>query len=230
MTHFISSLCTAGILYTPPGDFDGYDIIELTVEDSSSAVSGKRSEVSVINIHVVGVNDAPVLTLVEATEGGEGSSREVYESSITKIDGVAVSDIDAYSSFLTVTVSCDPGAGRISSEGKYFSGISVESKVEEPHKTTLRGSVSALSSAMSTGYLKYLPAEDFSSTTGDNAIRVRVTDEGSLSDEVEIIFNVISVYNPPTVTFNTAHLETVEDVDDDLGGLTILVDAREVDR
>jgi len=193
----------AGIIYTPREDFNGYDVISL----------GLGGVVSSIDVHVLAVNDAPELTTSAGLATMSLTTEESVPLPITNIGLFDADSSEIEGAFMTVTVSCGSEEGTISTNGKYWSGVSV-AKVDDASIVVMRGSAGALNSALMNGYLNFRPTDNFS---GAGRIVVTASDEGNngiggvLSDTLEVDVTVKEIYNPPSLTFSKSRVEIVED-------------------
>ena len=206
---------SASVRYTPKADFNGYDTVELAVTGNHEPADDGAAT---INVQVLAVNDSPLLTADDNSAALSGDEGEAV-----KIANIAVSDVDGDQSFLTALLECEPSAGIFSTFDRHFPGVTATATVAS--LLSLRGSTSAISSALTSGYVHFIPADD---SAGTHIISVTVTDEGGLSDSLSLSVLVNDVYSPPAVAFNTNRIETVEDVDDELSTLAIVVTARDL--
>ncbi|WP_421658339.1 Ig-like domain-containing protein [Leptothermofonsia sp. ETS-13] len=170
-------------------NFNGEDTINLSVNDNGNTGSGiPLSDSQVIAVNVLGVNNAPVITVPLAPSTNAGVN--------LAIAGISINDPDAGSGLLRVTIAAANGVLSIPTENLTFSqgdGM-LDSRI------TFAGSLSAINTALAG--LVYRSNPNF---TGFETISISVNDQGSsgigtpLSDTRTLFVNVGGAVNNPPI-------------------------------
>ena len=93
--------------YTPPKDWYGTATVSFTIHDMgfpSPSIGGSMSANTTLSVTVAAVNDAPTVTIL--------SYPNVTEDTTLNIADLFVTDVDAYSGLLNVSVRTEKGMCR----------------------------------------------------------------------------------------------------------------------
>ncbi len=170
-------------------NFNGEDTINLSVNDNGNTGSGiPLSDSRAIAVNVLGVNNAPVITVPLAPSTNAGVN--------LAIAGISINDPDAGSGLLQVTIAAANGVLSIPTENlTFFQGDgTLDSRI------TFAGSLSAINIALAG--LVYRSNPNF---TGFETISISVNDQGSsgigtpLSDTKTLFVNVGGAVNNPPI-------------------------------
>ncbi|MCL6434297.1 MAG: tandem-95 repeat protein [Leptolyngbyaceae cyanobacterium HOT.MB2.61] len=180
------------LVYLGDRDFNGTDFITVNVSDSVSPGSGgvPLSDTRTLTVTVNPVNDAPVLTVPGAQMANENTN--------LRITGISVSDVDATSDNLTVSLSAGNGTLTLGAT----TGLTFSSGNGNQNASMIfSGTLAAINNALST--LTYRGNLNFN---GEDTINLSVNDNGNtgsgipLSDSQAIAVNVLGVNNAPVIT------------------------------
>ena len=179
------------VTYTPAGHFTGIDTFSYTVVDNGSPPARASGTVTVT---VVAVNDAPSLVLPSA-----GTTTEdlplVFSMNGTNL--IQVSDVDAGTQPLLVSLSCTNGSLTLSSTN----GLSFTTGTNGASSMAFAGAQTALNAALTNLQYRWR-----SQTGGVDALTVTVNDQGNtgkggpLSTNSVIPLTITGVNDPPVVT------------------------------
>jgi ELWxxDGT repeat protein/VCBS repeat-containing protein len=184
----------SGLLYQGDRDFNGADLLTISVSDSLNGANGiPLSDTETITITVTPVNDAPVLTVPAA--------QRVNENTNLNITGISVVDVDATGD-LTVNVFASRGQLSLSS----IAGLAFDlGDGVQDEALTFRGTQAAINNALRT--LTYRPNADFN---GNDTISINVSDGGNtglggvLGDAEAIAITVLGLNSAPLITVPTS--------------------------
>jgi VCBS repeat-containing protein len=184
-------------------NINGTDRIVVSVSDRGNTGSGgARSDTRTLTVNIDAVNDAPVLTISGNT------TRPAVEDTLTSISGITVSDVDAGSSPIEVSLSATQGLLTLNPAGLASSnGVGTNT-------VTLSGTVAALNTAL--GSLRY---QGNSNYFGPDTVSITVNDQsatgsgGALTDTKSLSINVTAVNDLPQLTLPTGPLTVAEDTD-----------------
>ncbi|MBW4695517.1 MAG: tandem-95 repeat protein [Lyngbya sp. HA4199-MV5] len=179
------------LTYQANKDFNGSDVITVNVNDNGNIGNGVAlSDTKSLSITVTPVNDAPILMVPTA--------QTVNENTALYVTGVSVSDVDASSGAIAVSLAATNGKLSLGST----TGLSFTSGNGTTPSTTLifSGTLAAVNSALST--LIYRGNANFS---GTDSISLNVNDNGNtgfgipLSDSKTIALTVLGVNQAPVI-------------------------------
>ncbi|MET1491998.1 VCBS domain-containing protein, partial [Uliginosibacterium paludis] len=161
----INSTLAASVTYQPDGNYNGTDKLTMTSSDGrNSGSSTTLSDSDSIAITVTPVNDAPVNTLP--------TSWSTTEDTSVKLSGLSVTDVDAASGPMSITLSVTSGSIAASST----SAVSVSGSGSST--VTLTGTLASLNAylAASSTVPVYTPA---SNATADVTLTMTTNDNGN---------------------------------------------------
>ncbi|MDQ7016693.1 MAG: tandem-95 repeat protein, partial [Gammaproteobacteria bacterium] len=197
------------LTYTGNLNFNGSERLNITVNDGGSSGSGgPLSDSGSVAIEVTPVNDAPLLNVPGILAVNEDISLSV--------SGVSISDVDAGTTPLTVTLSANNGTLSLTqvnnitfTTGSSASGASI----------TFSGQLADINAALAT--LSYRGNANF---FGADSIRVAVDDQGggggaALTDSRLIAVDVSPINDGPNISLSVSVLSYQE------GDLPLLLDA-----
>ncbi|HSD36510.1 MAG TPA: putative Ig domain-containing protein [Rhodocyclaceae bacterium] len=172
---------------TPPAT----DTLSLLVNDNGNAGSGSaRTASDSATINITAVNDAPVATIAQP-------SYSATEQVTLRLDGtgLSISDVDAASGTMTVTLSV------VSGELNVALGSSGAS-VNHVSSTTVRftGTLAQINQSLSGSdgtAIRYTIDSDAPPAT--DTLTLAVTDNGALSDSKNVTINITAVNDAPTL-------------------------------
>ncbi|MBW4471648.1 MAG: tandem-95 repeat protein, partial [Stenomitos rutilans HA7619-LM2] len=179
------------LTYQADKDFNGSDVITVNVNDNGNTGNGVAlSATKSLSIAVTPVNDAPILTVPTA--------QVVNENTTLHVTGVSISDVDASSGAIAVSLAATNGKLSLGST----TGLSFTSGNGSTPSTSLifSGTLAAINSALST--LIYQGNANFS---GADSISLNVNDNGNtgfgipLSDSKTIALTVLGVNQAPVI-------------------------------
>ena len=168
----------------------GDTTLTVQVDDGGDNGSGgAKSDTDTVTITLTNINDAPILTVP--------NTFTITEDTQTGLVGIQVSDIDADSETINVTVSVTAGTLSATSAGGVTATIQSETSV------LLAGTVTSLSSYLIAGSVSFLPATD---STSDVTVTIIANDlgnsgtGGSMSDTATSTISIAPVNDAPTVS------------------------------
>ncbi|XQQ05829.1 MAG: DUF4347 domain-containing protein [Leptolyngbya sp. IPPAS B-1204] len=170
---------TGKLTYTPAANANGTATVTVQLRDSGGTANGGQdtSAPQTFTITVNSVNDPPVVNLT--------STSQSILSNNSLISGVSISDIDAGSNPVTVTLSVNSGTLNVGTTP----GVTVGSN--STGNVTLTGTVGNINSALSN--LRYTSSNSFS---GNDSLNITVNDQGNtggnaLSDTKTVALSVV---------------------------------------
>ncbi|WNZ24950.1 DUF4347 domain-containing protein [Leptolyngbya sp. NK1-12] len=170
---------TGKLTYTPAANANGTATVTVQLQDSGGTANGGQdtSAPQTFTITVNPVNDPPVVNLT--------STSQSILSNNSLISGVSISDIDAGSSPVSVTLSVNSGTLNVATTP----GVTIGSN--STGNVTLTGTVSDINTALSN--LRYTSSNSFS---GNDSLNVIVNDNGNtgggaLSDSKTVALSVV---------------------------------------
>ena len=204
---YTSPNASGSLKYTPVADQHGTATITVTVtDDGGTANGGDDSKTRTFTITVDSVNDAPVNAAPASAAVNEDGTLTFSNSPLT---GLAVSDVDAGSSPIRVTLSGTNGTVTLGHPTQF--GISfVAGDGTDDTTMTFEGSLAAVNAALDG--TSYEPAADF---YGTGALTITSNDQGAtgsggaLSDSDSVVITVFPVNDQPTL--NAIADETVNE-------------------
>ncbi|MBW4522495.1 MAG: VCBS domain-containing protein [Scytolyngbya sp. HA4215-MV1] len=216
----------AGLTYQGNLDFNGADIINLSVDDQGNTGGAPLSTSKTINVNVTAVNDAPAIVV---PTGGV----TVDEDAIAILSGISITDIDALSGTLRVSLSVAQGLINLSS----VTGLTFTAGSNGSKSMTFTGTLANINTALND--LTYRGDANFN---GTDTLNLSVSDLGSTgaggaktdSDTLNITINavddapVITVPGAKTVAEDTDLVISginVNDVDSAAGQLVVTLSA-----
>ncbi|MGI9517880.1 MAG: DUF4347 domain-containing protein, partial [Pirellulaceae bacterium] len=222
-----------GLTFASDPDFAGTALLQIVSNDAGGSGSGGPLEdTDVIVIDVAAANDAPVATIV-------GSAYGVNEDdSYRLLGGFSVSDVDAGSGDLEVTLTVTQGVIRLTN----VTGLTFSAGANDSATMTFTGTLADLNAAL--GTVTYRPGANFS---GTDTVTLLVDDLGNTggsaltdSDSANII--VAGVNDAPINTVpgdqttnqdtslvfsaSNSNLISVNDIDAGSGLLEVTLEAK----
>ncbi len=189
------------LVYTPNANFNGTDSFTYTV------TSGGVTETGTVTVNVGAVNDAPVNALP--------ASFTTLEDTAMVLTGLSISDEDAGTGSMTVTLVVNNGILNVSGGGASIAG-SGSSVV------TLTGTVAQINATLA-ATVDYVPNNNFN---GTDTLALSTSDGGStgsggvLTDSDSVSITVTPVNDAPVNALPTSY-STMEDTALKLSGLSI---------
>jgi hypothetical protein len=205
LTGSLTALNTAlnSLTYRGRTDFQGpTDILTIVVSDQGNSGSGGTlTDTDTIDITVNAVNDAPVVTVP--------TSRSVQEDTDLVLTGINVTDIDAGSGSVQLTLSATNGRLNVAdAAGTTITG-------NNSGEVILSGTLAQIRTALTTANnVRYRGNQDYN---GPDTVTVSFNDQGNtgsgggLSDSRSFSINVTAVNDLPTLTLPTGPLAINED-------------------
>lgn len=188
---------TDNLTYRADADFNGADTLTMSTNDGgNSGTGGAQSDVDTVAITVDAVNDTPAATITPT------SYNATEQTALTlKGSGLAISDVDAASGSMTVTLSVTEG---ILNATAGDSGASVSNTGTS--SLTITGTVAqinALLAAGGTSTLSYINNSDTPSASATLSLQVADngnTGGGSLTASDTATINIAAVNDAPTLS------------------------------
>ena len=177
--------------YTPNANFSGVDSFTYRANDGTAS-----SNLATVTINVNPVNDAPVATITPATYA---ATEQVALS--LKNTGLSISDVDAASGSMTVTLSVTEGALTVTAGG---SGALVSNSGTS--SVTITGTVTQINNLLNTDGTSTVSYSDNTNTPSASAtLTLQVNDNGntgggSLTNSDTATINITPVNDAPTLT------------------------------
>ena len=219
-------IAASRVSYLSAPNANGDVTLTATVNDLGNTGSGGALSASdTVVLRIAAVNDAPVITVP--------SSISLTEDTAGVITGITVSDVDAGSGLLTVTLSAPSGTlSAISGNGVTVGGSA--------GALTLTGSQADLNAFIAAGGLRYLPGANIA---GQVTLSVSVNDNGNTGSgggqtaSASITLDIAAVNDAPVnivpgsqqtaggspLVFDAAHGNAIRIQDVDAGGGQLLV-------
>ncbi|HVI91728.1 MAG TPA: DUF5801 repeats-in-toxin domain-containing protein [Dongiaceae bacterium] len=146
------------VTYTPTGNYNGSDTLTMTTNDNGhTGGGGSKTDTDTVAITVTPVNDAPVNTVPGAQTASAGT-----EKSIT---GLSISDVDAGSGPMTVTLSVAHGVINVTGSGVTNNGTGT---------VTINGTLSQINTIL--GTVKYTATSGYN---GSDTLTINTNDNGN---------------------------------------------------
>jgi len=191
----------SGMTYTPPKDWYGTATVSFTIHDMgfpSPSIGGSMSANTTLSVTVAAVNDAPTVTIL--------SYPNVTEDTTLNIADLFVTDVDAYSGLLNVSVRTEKGTFTLGDT------TAVGIAVDTPMYKNLQGNVSSINMALMS--LAFTPTTHFFGTA---YLIVEVDDQGNspapaLQTSVTIPITVTSINDVVSLVLTSGYMDTNEDV------------------
>jgi large repetitive protein len=213
----VNTALLSGINYKGLQDFSGTDTLTMETNDNGNTgvtgVAGALIDTDSFDIVVNPVNDAPVNTLP--------ADQVTDEDQALLLTGLSISDVDAGTGSMTVTLSVNRGLLTLAAS----SGVTITNNGTV--NVTLEGSVTDINTLLAVaGGVSYQPN---AGVNGDDTFTMVTNDNGNtgiagspvpLSDTDSLIINVEAVNNPPIITSPTT-LSASEDTAVNIGGVSI---------
>lgn len=205
LTGTLAALNTAlaSFNYQSKLNISGSERIVVSVNDRGNTGSGGfLADTKTLSINIDAVNDAPVLT-VSGT-----STRNIVEDTLTSLSGISVSDVDAGTNPIEVTLNALQGLLSLNTSGL------ASNTGNGTNTVTISGTVAALNASL--GSLRYQGNPNY---YGADTVTATVNDlgfsgtGGSLTDTKSLSINVTAVNDPPQLTLPTGPLTLTEDTD-----------------
>ena len=213
-----------GIVYFPKNNFNG-------IEDVTFSSSYVDQDV-VVNMAVRAVNDAPVLSFVDAGV----SSLTIDEGTPANLKLVKAEDVDCVEfdgGTLEVEVYAVDGVGAVVTSGNvHIPGVWVSTN-SDATGVVLKGGVGATNDALTgtSDFLVYNPPVDYH---GSASVAYVVSDLGNSGSGGALFatlvhsITIVEVHDAPTITFSSSRSHAVEDISS-LLNVDITVAAKEID-
>ncbi|MGI0485065.1 beta strand repeat-containing protein [Pantanalinema rosaneae CENA516] len=198
------------LIYRGNQDFNGTDALTVNVSDLGNTGNGVAlSDTKVLAITINPVNDAPVLTVPGAQSANENTD--------LRITGIQVSDVDAGTGNITVSLSVVSGRLTLGST----TGITISQGSNQSSSMVFSGTLAAINNALNN--LIYRGNLDFN---GADSLTISVSDNGNtgsgiaLGDTETIAINVLGINSPPSITL-PASPEITPNTNLAISGITI---------
>ncbi|UBF28176.1 tandem-95 repeat protein [Kovacikia minuta CCNUW1] len=177
------------LVYKGNPNFNGTDTIDVRVNDNGNTGAGiALSDSEAIAVNVLGVNNAPVITVPLAPAANTGTN--------LNITGVSIADPDAGSGLMKVTIAAANGVLSIPTTGLTL----LQGNGNQNSRITFEGTLAAVNTALAN-----LVYRSFIGFTGFETISISANDGGNsgigtpLSDTKTLFINVGgAINNPPT--------------------------------
>ena len=177
--------------YTPNANFSGVDSFTYRASDGTAS-----SNLATVTINITAVNDAPVATITPATYAA------TEQVALTlKNTGLSISDVDAGSGSMTVTLSVTEGTLTVTAGG---SGAVVSNSGTS--SVTITGTVTQINNLLSTdatSTVSYIDNTDTPSASATLTLQVNDngnTGGGSLTNSDTATINITAVNDAPVAT------------------------------
>ena len=192
-------------------DYVGVDTLTIVADDqANSGAGGAKLHTSTVGISVVGVNDAPVLTVP--------GDQFVSDNTLLAITGICVSDVDLGTGQIKITLSTSNGRLTLAQT----TGLNFPLGDGTSDSTmTFHGTLANVLAALA--HVDYLPNTGF---TGNEVLSVTANDRGNtglggeMADTESITIYVGSGNAPPTLTLPGAQ-SAVEDTVKTISGISV---------
>lgn len=156
-------------VFTPAANASGTVTLTMTSSDGGNTGSGGTlSDSDTRAITVSAVNDAPVITLPATIAGIEDTALTIPGGA----GGIVITDVDAASRSISVTLSVPAGTGSLAWTSTAFIGAVGSGSTS----ITLSGQVSAINAAIAAGKLVFTPTQD---QTASVTLSLLVNDNGN---------------------------------------------------
>ncbi|WP_346308847.1 tandem-95 repeat protein, partial [Limnohabitans sp.] len=172
-----------GVTYTPSANFNGSTTLTVTSNDGGNTGGSSLTDTETVGITVTAVNDAPVNLGMTAKSTNEDTSKA--------ISGLQISDVDAGSSTMTVTLAVTHGTLTLLSA----TGVTVTDN--NSASVQLSGTVTDINALLATANaVTYVPPANFNGS----ATLSMTTSDGTLSDTDTVSITVNAVNDAPVNT------------------------------
>ncbi|MGI0487175.1 cadherin-like domain-containing protein [Pantanalinema rosaneae CENA516] len=197
LTDLRTALANSTLRYLGNPDYNGADIITVTVNDrGNTGFGGPLTVTRDINVTVTPVNDPPTLTLPGAQTVSEDT-----DLVLTGINGIALTDVDSGTSPIRVSIGVTSGTLILASTN----GITFVSGSNNNRTATFTGTVEDVRAAL--GTLTYRPNANYN---GADTLTVSINDQGNTGAGLAgtasgtVAISVTAVNDPPVLVTNTA--------------------------
>ncbi len=206
----------SGLVYQTPLNFNGSDALTITTNDlGNTGEPGALTDTDTVAITVNAVNDGPANTVPGA--------QVVDEDATLAISGISISDVDAGTANISVTLSVASGTLNVSTSAA--SGVTSGAiSGNDSSSVTITGSLSAINATLAAANgLVYQGTLNFN---GNDVLTVLSNDlgntgtSGALTDNDTIAITVNAVNDAPTNTVPASRTVN-EDIAQALTGLSI---------
>ncbi|MDK9703948.1 MAG: tandem-95 repeat protein [Sulfuritalea sp.] len=181
VTNGTVALVGGQLVFTPAANFNG-----AVPAFSYTVTSGGVTETANVTVTVTAINDAPVNVVPGAQAGNEDTT--------LPITGLSISDVDAASGGMTVTLSVTNGTLTVSGGSAAIAGSGTGT-------VTLTGTVAQINATLGAS-VNYVPTADFDGAatltmvTSDNG---NTGTGGTLTDADSVILNIAGVNDAPVL-------------------------------
>ncbi len=159
------NLALNGLAYRPNLNFNGSDSLSVSLSDLGNTGSGGiKTATGSVSLSIAAVNDAPVNTL----PSGPVSTNE---DTAVSIGTLSVSDVDAGSSPVRVTLSATNGRVSV---GPLSGGVTIVGGANNSNTLTLSGTIADLQATL--GSASFTPTQDFN---GAATVTITTTDQNA---------------------------------------------------
>ena len=186
----INATLAANVTYSPTANFSGSATLTMTTSDNGSTGSGGTlTDLDTVTIGVTAVNDAPV----NAVPGAQTTAEDTAKA----ITGLSISDVDAGSSSMTVTLAVTNGTLTVTGGTAAIAGSG-------SNTVTLTGTSAQINATLG-ATVTYNPTANFS---GSATLTMTTSDGGNTgsggtkTDVDAVTINVTPVADLPTLTVN----------------------------
>ncbi|HEY4545317.1 MAG TPA: Ig-like domain-containing protein [Pedomonas sp.] len=197
--------------YTTARDSTASQTLTVSISDNGNTGSGGAlTDHTTVQLNVTAVNDAPVITAP--------ASISLTEDVASPLTGITISDVDAGSGMMTVTLSVPAGALSAINAFSVSVGTTIDART-----LTLTGSQANLNTYLASGLVSYTPAANDS---GTRILTVSVTDNGNSgsggaqTDSTTVALAIAAVNDAPTITA-PAQIGVTEDLASPLTGISV---------
>jgi hypothetical protein len=108
----VNATLASNVTYVPTANYNGAATLTMTTNDNGNVGGGALTDVDTVGITVTAVNDAPISVITPTTY-----SATEQTSLVLKNTGLSVSDVDAASGSMTVTLSVAQGTLTVTAGG-----------------------------------------------------------------------------------------------------------------
>ncbi len=207
----------SGLVYQTPLNFNGSDALTITTNDlGNTGEPGALTDTDTVAITVNAVNDGPANTVPGA--------QVVDEDATLAISGISISDVDAGTANISVTLSVASGTLNVSTSAASGVTSGAISGRRGSSSVTITGSLSAINATLAAKRLiNWSKALNFN---GNDVLTVLSNDlgntgtSGALTDNDTIAITVNAVNDAPTNTVPASRTVN-EDIAQALTGLSI---------
>ncbi|MDI1309925.1 MAG: tandem-95 repeat protein, partial [Methylotenera sp.] len=206
----INTTLASNVIYVPTLNFNGAATLTMTSSDNGNTGSGGTlTDVDTVTINVSPVNDVPVNAMP--------ASYTTNEDTTLKLSGLSVTDVDAGTGSITVTLSVPSSNGTIAATGTGVVTVSGSGTTS----ITLTGTLANINAylASATNQPTYTPAKDVSGTVqltmvtsdqGNTGTGNVLTDTDTVNITITPIADPISDPNSVSVVVGAAISNTID--------------------